>query len=101
MKWEGLTMRYSSRPRNEYRIEPIERRLLLAVQLVNGLFDGSPRSSNVDSLTNINGTVFFTATGAADGVALGNELWKSNNTAAGTVLVKDIYPGGAGSSPAL
>ena len=37
----------------------------------------------------MNGTLFFTAN---DGVS-GNELWKSDGTAAGTVLVKDIYAG--------
>ena len=47
-------------------------------------------------LTNVNGTLFFTAN---DGIN-GFELWKSDGTAAGTVLVKDINPGGgaAGSS---
>jgi len=38
-------------------------------------------------LTDVNGTVFFAA-GDADGRA----LWKSDGTAAGTVLVGDIYP---------
>ena len=37
----------------------------------------------------MNGTLFFTAD---DGVN-GQELWKSDGTAAGTTLVKDIYPG--------
>src|SRR5262245_36420301 len=40
-------------------------------------------------LTNVNGTVYFTAN---DGVH-GRELWKSDGTAAGTVLVKDIHFG--------
>ena len=35
------------------------------------------------------GTLFFTAN---DGIH-GLELWKSDGTAAGTVLVKDIRPG--------
>ena len=35
------------------------------------------------------GTLFF----AADDGANGSELWKSDGTAAGTVLVKDITPG--------
>ncbi len=50
---------------------------------------GSSGSSPVRYLTNVNGTLFF---GAYDGTN-GNELWKSDGTAAGTVLVKDIYAG--------
>src|SRR5262249_61137988 len=42
-------------------------------------------------LTNVNGTLFFLAN---DGVS-GRELWKSDGTAAGTVLAKDINPGAA------
>ncbi len=44
--------------------------------------------SGPDQLTNINGTLFFTAITSE----LGLELWKSNGTAAGTVLVRDINP---------
>jgi ELWxxDGT repeat protein len=43
----------------------------------------------------VGSTLFFTA---SDGVN-GNELWKSDGTAAGTVLVKDIFPGLSGPSP--
>jgi ELWxxDGT repeat protein len=39
--------------------------------------------------TNVNGTLFFTARDDAHG----QELWKSDGTAAGTVLVKDVEPG--------
>lgn len=48
-----------------------------------------PRSSSPSSLTNVNGTLFFAASDAANG----RELWKSDGTAAGTVIVKDIYSG--------
>src|SRR5262249_11737905 len=44
-------------------------------------------------LTDFNGTLFFAAN---DGVH-GTELWKSDGTADGTVLVKDINPGRSGS----
>jgi ELWxxDGT repeat protein len=47
--------------------------------------------------TNVNGTVFFVA---SDGTR-GFELWKSNGTNAGTVLVKDIAPGTLDASPDL
>ena len=41
-----------------------------------------------DDLTAVGGTLFF----AADDGATGRELWKSDGTAAGTVLVKNISP---------
>jgi ELWxxDGT repeat protein len=44
------------------------------------------------SLTNVNGTLYF----AADGGAVGRELWKT--TGFGAELVKDIVPGWANSS---
>ena len=49
--------------------------------------------SNPESLTVIGGTLFFVAT-AYDGT--GRELWKSDGTEAGTVMVKDIIPPGDG-----
>lgn len=51
-------------------------------------------------MTNVNGTLFFSACNATDqyGGAANCELWKSNGTAAGTVFVKDIYPSAASSS---
>jgi len=45
--------------------------------------------SNPEFLTVVGGALFFAAT-AYDGT--GRELWKSNGTGAGTVMVKDINP---------
>jgi ELWxxDGT repeat protein len=46
-------------------------------------------------LTNVNGTLFFSANDSTHGL----EVWESNGTGAGTFLVQDINPGGSGSSP--
>ena len=49
-----------------------------------------------EHLLNVNGTLYFTALCCQDGsptTATGRELWKSNGTAAGTVMVKNINPG--------
>ncbi|WP_322693468.1 ELWxxDGT repeat protein [Nostoc sp. DedSLP03] len=46
-------------------------------------------------LTNVNGTLYFSATDGSGGY----ELWKSDGTEAGTVGVKDIYSGTSSSSP--
>ncbi|HJZ50149.1 MAG TPA: ELWxxDGT repeat protein, partial [Roseiflexaceae bacterium] len=46
-------------------------------------------------LTDVNGTLYF----VADDGLKGAELWKSDGTAAGTVLVKDIVPGSGSAFP--
>ena len=63
--------------------------------LVTGILYTEP--SNPSYLTNVNGTLFFTANNGA--LSQGEELWKSDGTAAGTVMVKDIKPGQRGSGP--
>src|SRR5262245_36433369 len=50
---------------------------------------GFPLTSSPANLTAVGNQLFFSAD---DGVS-GRELWKSDGTAAGTVLVKDIRPG--------
>ena len=50
-----------------------------------------PYGSSLGRLTNWNGTLFFSAD---DGVH-GQELWKSDGTETGTVVVKDVGPGPA------
>jgi ELWxxDGT repeat protein len=63
--------------------------------LVKDLGPFSPGPSTYNSyphyLTNVNGTLFF----AGDDGLHGTELWKSDGTTAGTVMVKDIFPGGS------
>ncbi|MFN7715339.1 MAG: ELWxxDGT repeat protein, partial [Pseudanabaenaceae cyanobacterium] len=46
-------------------------------------------------LTNVNGTLYFSANDGTNGA----ELWKSDGTTAGTVLLKNINGGGASSNP--
>jgi ELWxxDGT repeat protein len=48
-----------------------------------------PDSSDPENLTVVGGTVYFAA---SDGVT-GQELWRTDGTAAGTMLVEDINPG--------
>ena len=50
----------------------------------------------IQNLTTIGSRVFFSVKSAANGV----ELWTSDGTTAGTVMVKDINPGHGGSEPA-
>jgi ELWxxDGT repeat protein len=52
-------------------------------------------SSSPSDLTAVGGTLFFNATDVTND----RELWKSDGTAAGTVLVKDIRPGRDRSGP--
>ena len=49
----------------------------------------------VGGLQEFGGGLFF----EANTVASGRELWKSDGTASGTALLKDIEPGGGGSTP--
>jgi ELWxxDGT repeat protein len=61
-----------------------------------GMLDDIRPSSSPSDLTEVNGTLFFSATTSASG----RELWKSDGTEAGTILVTNICPGSVSSSPA-
>ncbi len=49
-----------------------------------------------NNLTNVNGILYFTA--YDENYAYGEELWRSDGTAEGTFMVKDINPGGSSAS---
>ena len=68
--------------------------LLRGTVLLSDINPGST-GSFPSNLTNVNGTLYFDATDGAHGF----ELWKSDGTVAGTLRVKDIAAGPAGSSP--
>jgi ELWxxDGT repeat protein len=91
----GLTPR--RRPgRTPLCLEQLETRIVLSTPpyLLKDL-NSDTRSSIPSYITAVNGSLFF----AADDGIHGTELWKSDGTAAGTALVKDVNPGSAGSWP--
>ena len=67
----------------------------IMVKDIHPLGQGFGSNSNGGNATNVAGTMYFTADDGLHGI----ELWKSNGTEAGTVLVKDIKTGASGSGP--
>jgi ELWxxDGT repeat protein len=66
------------------------------VKDINAGSSGSiPNYPDARYLANVGGTLYFSANDGASG----RELWKSDGTAAGTVLVKDINAGSGSSNP--
>jgi len=65
--------------------ETLEQRCMLSIMVKDITPVGS---SSPEDLVNVDGTLFFSAD---DGIH-NRELWKSDGTAAGTVMVKDINP---------
>jgi ELWxxDGT repeat protein len=90
---------------------PVRRNLLCCVALLAAVFSGRAAlaqqfiqslayAHSIDYeynpyLTPAGGILFF----AYNDGKQGSELWKSDGTAAGTFMVKDIYPGQSGSGP--
>jgi ELWxxDGT repeat protein len=66
------------------------------------VFDINPgnQSSDPTELTNVNGTLFFSASDGTSGTDHGRELWSSDETTGVTQMVLDINPGNQGSDPA-
>jgi ELWxxDGT repeat protein len=60
--------------------------------LVKDIAPGNTSSGPVN-MTNHNGVLFFYASDTVGMTGHGTELWKSDGTEAGTVMVKDISPG--------
>ena len=68
--------------------------------LVKDIFTGTG-SGNPASFAVIGSTAYFSATNGTVAPANGNELWSTDGTTTGTVMVHDLNPGTASSSPAL
>jgi ELWxxDGT repeat protein len=83
------------RHRRPLALESLETRRLLAVdvKLLRDL-TGNSSSSFPSAITAVGNGVYFTAT-----TSFGTELWHSNGTGPGTVLVKDIRSGSSSSNP--
>jgi ELWxxDGT repeat protein len=73
-------------------LEPLECCCVLSALFV---VNQATASSSPENLANVNGVDYFTAN---DGTH-GRELWKSDGTATGTTLVKDIKSGTGSSNP--
>jgi ELWxxDGT repeat protein len=65
--------------------------------MVKDIYPGIKTSSDPTSLTVLGNTLYFAATNGE--TANGKELWKTDGTGAGTVMVRDIYPGIHNSNP--
>lgn len=84
--------------RNQLRFETLENRQLLAgvPELLREINSSSePIGSNPESFVQVGAISYFTASTTTTG----RELWKSDGTEAGTVRVKDIWPGSESSDP--
>src|SRR4051812_39892348 len=67
--------------------------------LLDDIHDAPHVGSNPGSIVTIGGTTYFAAADSSDVGLHGIELWKTDGTTDGTMLVKDIRLGTAGSNP--
>ncbi len=61
---------------------------MLVADIYPAATGATPNNSFPSDMTNVNGEIYFSANDGVHGV----ELWKSDGTAAGTMMVKDIDP---------
>jgi ELWxxDGT repeat protein len=82
--------------RELWKSDGTEEGTVLVKDILPGAAGSNIRVSALQTLlANVGGTVFFTANDGTHGF----ELWKSDGTEGGTLLVKDISPGGGDSEP--
>src|SRR5262249_15617295 len=94
---QGRAIRRRSLMRQLLRAESLEARALLSsTPAIGPDINPGAGASDPSSLVVIGSTTYF----AADDGVHGQELWKSDGTAAGTAMVADINPGGVFSNPA-
>jgi len=93
LRWtKQCTARRKSTGNPSLGVQSLEPRLALAAtpQLVENINFGAAGSSpRAESFTTVGATTFF----VAEHPSAGYELWKTDGTTEGTVLVKDIWPG--------
>src|SRR5262245_54425440 len=83
----GTTSRRKPVTRRQLMLDRLEDRTVPNATLVKDI--NLTAVPTVDSLVQVGNLVYF----ANDDVVHGREVWTSDGTAAGTVLVKDINPG--------
>src|SRR5262245_36651639 len=93
-----LNRRRQGRVGRRLSLETLESRQMLAADfelLVDATTTPERGGSNPEQLTVVGDVTFFVATTPTTGA----ELWRTDGTEAGTVLVKDIRGGRGGSTP--